>query len=196
MGGVWGWAWRWWAILLSQEQDLRVGRRIVHRTCTIAFITLLHSSFPSSFLATPLATSVSIIQFIFALALEAGESRTFKLAIPSSLYFFLGAKSFSDNLTLGGGVGGSGSGAGEWGSPVNCRTLAFGGRRRRQNPDLWIEVLLLKWRRGFSTGAVVVCWILVYALYRSEPSVVFIRWRPLEMRLSRERVVDRLLFDR
>jgi hypothetical protein len=70
-------------------------------------ITLFHSSFPSHFLATPLAVSASTIQFDSGLTLETGESKT--LAMSSPLWSVI----LSDDFTLGGGVGGSGSGAGE-----------------------------------------------------------------------------------
>jgi hypothetical protein len=91
----------------SGEQELRVGRTTIRHTHTIILITLLHS-FLSPFLATPLTVSANTVPLNFGLSLETGESKT--LAMSSSLRFiFLGAKSFGDNLTLGGGVGGSGS---------------------------------------------------------------------------------------
>jgi hypothetical protein len=64
-----------------------------------------------AFLAILLAASTSTMQFNSELALETGESKT--LAMSSLHFVFLGAKSFSESLTLDGKVGGSGSSAGE-----------------------------------------------------------------------------------
>jgi hypothetical protein len=72
----------------------------------ITLVTLTLSSFPPPFLATLLTVSVSNILFNFEFGLER--------VISSSLcLLFLAAKFVSDNLPLGGGLGGSRSGAGE-----------------------------------------------------------------------------------
>jgi hypothetical protein len=71
----------------------------------IILITLLVSIvFPR----TPLAVSSSIIQLNFGLSLETGKSKT--LATSCSLCSFFGTKYFSDNLSHGGVVEGSGFG--------------------------------------------------------------------------------------
>jgi hypothetical protein len=66
-----------------------------------------HFHYAHPFLATPLTASASN----FGL-LETGE---YKTLVISSLCGFFRAESFSDNLSLGSRVGGSGSGAGEHG---------------------------------------------------------------------------------
>jgi hypothetical protein len=74
----------------------------------IVLTMLLHSSFPAP--SSPLlAASASTIQFNSGLALETKNPKRWLPLLLS--VFFLGAKSFSDNLTLVGKVGGSGSGA-------------------------------------------------------------------------------------
>jgi hypothetical protein len=81
-----------------------MGRK--EETCTIrspviTLVTLTLSSLPAAFLAIPLIKSISNILSNVELTLETGESKT--LATFSSLCFlFLGAKFFSDNLSLGG----------------------------------------------------------------------------------------------
>jgi hypothetical protein len=66
---------------------LTVGRKTIHHTCSIILATLLHSSFPSTVLATSLAVSASTIQFDFGLVHEIGNPRPclLLLSVSSSL---------------------------------------------------------------------------------------------------------------
>jgi hypothetical protein len=93
----------------SREYDLRVdmGRTEDHSSHHIITLTTLLVSI--AFLRHT-TLSIRLHHPVHSgLTLETRESKTWD----TSYSLFLGAKSFSDNLTLGGGVEGSASGAGE-----------------------------------------------------------------------------------